>query len=118
MRSSKEVLNKNNARALKIKISGSSPERKSIAKILYDIDALINPNNNTSTILEAMAEAIFESWFVDFDPVQAKQLAREAGLPAERAEMALIYLCLRSLSLTEEQLKGAVLPQTKLLKST
>ena len=37
-----------------------------------------------------MAEAIFKSWFVDFDPVHAKQLAREAGLPMERAAMAVI----------------------------
>ena len=83
-------LNRSNAHALKINISGSNHERKNIAKILYDIDALINLNNNTSTILESMADAIFKSWFVDFEPVQAKQLAREAGLPAERAAMAVI----------------------------
>ena len=45
-------LNRNNAHALKVKISGSSPERKSIAKILYDIDALINSNNDINTTLE------------------------------------------------------------------
>lgn len=83
-------LNRNNAHALKIKISGASLERKSIAKILYDIDALINSNNNISTTLENIAETIFESWFVNFDPVQAKRLARQAGLPAARAAMAII----------------------------
>lgn len=81
-------LNRNNAHALKIKISGASLERKSIAKILYDIDALINSNTNTT--LENIAEAIFKSWFVNFDPVQAKRLARQAGLPAARAAMAII----------------------------
>ena len=73
-------LNRNNVHALKIKISGSNSERKYIAKILYDIDALINSNKKINTTLENMAEAIFKSWFVDFDPVHAKQLAREARL--------------------------------------
>ncbi|MCB2141259.1 restriction endonuclease subunit S, partial [bacterium] len=38
---------------------------------------------NTITMLEAMARAIFKSWFVDFDPVYAKMEGREVPLPAE-----------------------------------
>ena len=44
-------------------------------------------------ILEEMAQAIFKSWFVDFDPIYAKRMALEAGLAggqAERAAMAVI----------------------------
>ena len=32
--------------------------------------------------LEAMARALFKSWFVDFDPVRAKAEGRDTGLPA------------------------------------
>jgi len=61
-----------------------------VVAILCSLDDKIELNNNTGIILENMAEAIFKSWFVDFDPVHAKQLAREAGLPAARAAMAII----------------------------
>jgi type I restriction enzyme S subunit len=37
--------------------------------------------------LEAMARAIFQSWFVDFDPVQAKAEGRDTGLPKEIADL-------------------------------
>ena len=38
--------------------------------------------------LEAMAQAIFKSWFVDFDPVRAKMEGREpAGMDAETAAL-------------------------------
>ena len=33
--------------------------------------------------LEAMARALFKSWFVDFDPVRAKMEGRETGLVAK-----------------------------------
>ena len=61
-----------------------------VVDILYSLDDKIKLNNTINTTLENMAAAIFKSWFVDFDPVHAKQLAREAGLPAERAAMAVI----------------------------
>ena len=83
-------LNRNSAHALKVQIAGSSLERKSVAKNLYEIDLLISKNNAINTSLESMADAIFKSWFVNFDPVQAKKLAIEAGLPAEQAAMAVI----------------------------
>ena len=65
-------------------------EQKAIANVLSALDDKIKLNNTINTTLENMAAAIFKSWFVDFDPVHAKQLAREAGLPAERAAMAVI----------------------------
>ena len=61
-----------------------------VVAILCSLDDKIKLNNDINTTLENMADAIFKSWFVDFDPVHAKQLAREAGLPAERAAMAVI----------------------------
>ena len=59
-------------------------------KILRPLDNKIHLNQKINTTLESMADAIFKSWFVNFDPVQAKKLAIEAGLPAERAAMAVI----------------------------
>ncbi|MGH9461184.1 MAG: restriction endonuclease subunit S, partial [Vicinamibacteria bacterium] len=37
--------------------------------------------------LEAMAQALFQSWFVDFDPVRAKAEGRDSGLPKPLADL-------------------------------
>lgn len=47
-------------------------EQRAIAKILGTFDDKIELNRRTNETLEAMARAIFKSWFVDFDPVRAK----------------------------------------------
>jgi len=47
-------------------------ERAAIAKIIGEIDDKIELNRRMNETLEAMARAIFQSWFVDFDPVRAK----------------------------------------------
>ena len=54
------------------------PEQKAIAHILGTLDDKIELNRQTNKTLEAMARAIFKSWFVDFDPVHAKR-ARKGG---------------------------------------
>ena len=48
------------------------PEQRRIAHILGTLDDKIENNRKTAKTLEAMAQAIFRSWFVDFDPVRAK----------------------------------------------
>ena len=47
-------------------------EQQAIAAILGALDDKIENNRRTNETLEAMARAIFQSWFVDFDPVHAK----------------------------------------------
>ena len=47
-------------------------EQRRIAYILGTLDDKIENNRKTAKTLEAMAQAIFKSWFVDFDPVRAK----------------------------------------------
>lgn len=47
-------------------------ERENIASIIGALDDKIELNRRTNETLEAMARAIFKSWFVDFDPVRAK----------------------------------------------
>jgi type I restriction enzyme S subunit len=48
------------------------PEQKAIAAVLGSLDDKIELNRRTNATLEAMARALFQSWFVDFDPVRAK----------------------------------------------
>ncbi len=48
------------------------PEQKTIAHILGTLDDKIELNRRMNATLEAMARALFQSWFVDFGPVRAK----------------------------------------------
>ena len=47
-------------------------EQKTIAAVLGALDDKIELNRRMNATLEAMARALFQSWFVDFDPVRAK----------------------------------------------
>ena len=54
------------------------PKRKtqdSIVEILMDLDKKIATNTQTNQTLEQIAQAIFKSWFVDFEPVRAKTVS-------------------------------------------
>ena len=52
------------------------PEQKSIAALLAALDDRITLLRETNATLEAIAQALFKSWFVDFDPVRAKMKGR------------------------------------------
>jgi len=65
----------------------SPQEQKAIAHILGTLDDKIELNRKTNETLEAMAKALFKSWFVDFDPVRAKVEGRPTGLPAEISDL-------------------------------
>ncbi len=52
-------------------------EQRAIAHILGTLDDKIELNRRMNETLEAMARAIFKSWFVDFDPVHAKKAGRQ-----------------------------------------
>jgi type I restriction enzyme S subunit len=54
----------------------SLPEQRAISSILSAFDDKIELNRRTAETLEAMARAVFKSWFVDFDPVHAKAAGR------------------------------------------
>lgn len=57
------------------------PEQKAIAKILGDLDNKIELNRQMNNTLEQMAQALFQSWFVDFDPVIDNVLAAGNEIP-------------------------------------
>ncbi|MGI2015966.1 restriction endonuclease subunit S [Shewanella oncorhynchi] len=59
-----------------------------IAKQLSDLDKKIDLNTQTNQTLEEMAQAIFKSWFVDFDPVKAKMNGKQPeGMDAATASL-------------------------------
>ena len=62
-------------------------EQRAIAHILGTLDDKIELNRRMNATLEAMARALFKSWFVDFDPVRAKMEGRDTGLPTEIADL-------------------------------
>jgi type I restriction enzyme S subunit len=57
------------------------PEQRAIAQILGALDDKIELNRRMNETLEAIARALFKSWFVDFEPVRAKAKGRATGLP-------------------------------------
>ncbi len=62
-------------------------EQRAIAHILGALDDKIELNRRMNETLEAMARAIFKSWFVDFDPVRAKADGRDPSLPKHIADL-------------------------------
>jgi type I restriction enzyme S subunit len=68
-------------------------EQKAIAAVLGTLDDKIELNRRMNATLEAMARALFQSWFVDFDPVRAKLDGREpVGLDSNSAALFPQYL--------------------------
>ncbi|GFE90626.1 restriction endonuclease subunit S [Steroidobacter agaridevorans] len=61
--------------------------QRRIADILGALDDKIEVNRRMNETLEAMARALFKSWFVDFDPVRAKMAGRDLGLPKDIADL-------------------------------
>jgi len=62
-------------------------DQRAIGQILGALDDKFELNRRMNETLEAMAQALFKSWFVDFDPVSAKAAGREPGLPEHLADL-------------------------------
>lgn len=91
------------------------PERKTreiIVSHLSNIDKKIELNHQTNQTLEHIAQAIFKSWFVDFEPTRAKIVAKQNDQDPERAAMAALS------GKTLEQLDQLSPEQQQQLKST
>ena len=63
-------------------------KQKEIADSLYSFDQKIQLNTQINQTLEQIAQALFKSWFIDFDPVRAKVQALSDGMSLEQAELA------------------------------
>lgn len=79
--SAQPSLNRNYIYLKHVRVPGSVEEQRNIAAILGTLDNKIELNRKMNETLEAMARALFKSWFVDFDPVHAKAEGRPTGLP-------------------------------------
>ena len=80
-------LNRDNAHRLEIKIPNSIEKRTNLVEPLIKLDQKIHLNNQINQTLESIAQAIFKSWFIDFDPVRAKMAAKQEGQDPELAAM-------------------------------
>ncbi len=81
-------LNMSDIRSLSVPQLPSLSEQIAIADTLGALDDKIELNRRMNQTLEAMAQALFKSWFVDLDPVRAKAEGRPpAGMDAETAAL-------------------------------
>lgn len=80
-------VNRNHLHQAQIIIPADLGEQRAIAHILGTLDDKIELNRRMNETLEAMARAMFKSWFMDFEPVRAKVEGRAAGLPKEIADL-------------------------------
>jgi type I restriction enzyme S subunit len=75
-------------RKFPVRFPSDEGEMKAIAHILGTLDDKIELNRRMNATLEGMAQALFKSWFVDFDPVIDNALAAGNPIPAELAPRA------------------------------
>ena len=67
------------------------PEQRSIAKILSDLDSKIELNQKMNKTLEAIAQAIFKHWFIDFEfPNEEGKPYRSSGGEMVDSELGII----------------------------
>lgn len=86
-KSSVPGLNRNYLHLIPVEIP-PLPEQRAIAEVLGALDDKIELNRRMNETLEQLARAVFKSWFVDFDPVQAKAAGRApAGMDAITAAL-------------------------------
>ena len=72
---------------LSLNIPDKETQQK-ILDIITPLDDKIELNTQINQTLEQITQALFKSWFVDFDPVRAKVQALSDGLSLEQAELA------------------------------
>ncbi|WP_407545362.1 restriction endonuclease subunit S [Acinetobacter baumannii] len=64
--------------------------QKMVGEIYFNFSMKIEQNNQINQTLESIAQALFKSWFIDFDPVRAKIAAKQEGNDPELAAMCAI----------------------------
>ena len=63
------------------------PEQTPSLHILGALDDKIELNDRTKATLQEIAQVLFRSWFVSFDPVRAKLAGRSTNLPNDLSEL-------------------------------
>ncbi|MEW9298622.1 restriction endonuclease subunit S [Acetobacter oryzifermentans] len=80
-------LNRNDLHTANILFPNDIYYQKSVASILGSLDDKIDLNRRTNETLEAMAQALFRDWFVDFGPTRAKMAGEAPYLVPELWEL-------------------------------
>jgi type I restriction enzyme S subunit len=88
--SAQKSLNRNAVYPFEVKTTECKNEQIRIGRVLADLEDKIELNRQTNQTLEQIAQTIFKSWFVDFEPTRSKIAAKQAGQDPERAAMAAI----------------------------
>ncbi|BCS54579.1 restriction endonuclease subunit S [Geobacter sp. SVR] len=83
------ILNKGHFSKLEISLPDKQTQDE-IVRVLSSLDDKIELNRQINKTLEQIAQTIFKSWFVDFEPVRAKIEAKATGRDPERAAMCAI----------------------------
>jgi type I restriction enzyme S subunit len=81
------TLNRNHLTQIEVPLMDLA-HQEIIGGVLGNLDAKIANNNALSKTLEGIAQAIFKSWFIDFEPVKAKMAGEKpAGMDAATAAL-------------------------------
>ncbi|MDF7659694.1 restriction endonuclease subunit S [Erwiniaceae bacterium L1_54_6] len=86
--SAQKSLNRNAVYPFEVKFPTSYKVQSKIASTLFALENKINLNQDINQTLEQMAQALFKSWFVDFEPIKAKIAVLEAGGSQEDTTLA------------------------------
>lgn len=81
-------INRNHVHMASIRVPNSIIAQEKIASILKKLEDKITSNKKINQTLEQMAQALFKSWFVDFEPIKAKMAVLAAGGSQEDATLA------------------------------
>ena len=81
-------LSRDALKSIRFNVPTDRNRQKEIAEFFLQIDQKIQLNTQINQTLEQIAQALFKSWFVDFDPMRAKVQALSDGLSLEQAELA------------------------------
>ncbi|MEZ0153381.1 MAG: restriction endonuclease subunit S [Candidatus Reddybacter sp.] len=105
-------INRNHLHKAEVRVPIDPIYQRILAEKLWVLDEKIELNRQTNQTLEHIAQAIFKSWFVDFEPTRAKIAAKQNGQDSDRAAMAAIS------GKTLEQLDQLSPEQQQQLKTT
>ncbi|EKN6041367.1 TPA: restriction endonuclease subunit S [Yersinia enterocolitica] len=86
--SGQPLINQKILKNIQVRVPLSSSTRVDIGNYLSLFNEKIKVNDDINQTLEQMAQALFKSWFVDFEPVKAKIAVLEAGGSSEDATLA------------------------------
>ncbi|MDY4350650.1 restriction endonuclease subunit S [Pectobacterium brasiliense] len=86
--SAQKSLNRNAVYPFEVSFPSRYETQSAIASFLFSLENKIEVNQRVNQTLEQMAQALFKSWFVDFEPVKAKMAVLEAGGSREDSTLA------------------------------